>query len=155
MKETKKFFISLFISFVASALGSYFTFPSIRSWYALLNKPSFNPPNWIFGPIWTILYLMMAISFYIVWRKRNLNKITRESTLYFIQLFLNSIWSVLFFGLKKPLFAFVDIIFLWFFILFTVIFFYKKSKLAAYLLVPYLLWVSFASILNFWIVVLN
>jgi tryptophan-rich sensory protein len=131
-----------------------FTTSSIPTWYASLIKPSFNPPNWIFGPVWTTLYLLMGISLYLVWIRGA--KKNRTALIWFgSQLALNSIWSILFFGLKSPLSAFIEIIFLWITILITIIYFYKTSKPAAYLLIPYILWVSFAAVLNISIVILN
>jgi len=155
MKETKKLIISLLITFLASFIGSYSTFPAIKSWYIFLNKPSFNPPNWIFGPVWTVLYLLMAISFFLLWQKNKIKRISIQAALFFLQLSLNILWSLIFFGMKLPMLAFVDIIFLWITILLMIVYFHKKSHLAAYLQLPYLFWVSFASVLNFWIVVLN
>jgi tryptophan-rich sensory protein len=146
MNKFLKLITSLVLVYATAFFGSYFTFPSIKGWYATLIRPSFSPPNWIFGPVWTVLYLMMAISFYLIWEK---NKF------FFAQLFLNFLWSLLFFGLHQPLFAFFDIVLLWIFILLTILDFRKKSKTASFLLIPYLLWVSFASILNLSIVLLN
>ena len=127
-------------------VGSIFTVSSIPTWYAGLNKPLFSPPNWIFGPVWTLLYILMGIAAYLN------EKINR----YFItQLVLNFLWSIIFFYLHQPLLAFIEIVFLWIFILLTIKDFYKKSRPAAYLLIPYLAWVSFASILNLAVVWLN
>jgi benzodiazapine receptor len=146
--------------FSAAALGSLFTMSQIASWYATLNKPLFSPPNWIFGPVWTILYILMAIALYLVWTtnvKKKSNVIVRKNgLLYFIiQLILNSLWSIVFFGLHAPMVAFIIIIALWMFIFLTMRNFSVVSKTAGQLLVPYLTWVSFASILNFAIVALN
>lgn len=123
---------------------------SITTWYPTIEKPSFNPPNWIFAPVWTALYVMMGIAAGLVW---NLIEIKREevrSALIFfaIQLALNSLWSFLFFGLKNPLLAFIEIIILWLMIYETYNKFNKLNKIAGYLFLPYLLWVSFATILN-------
>ena len=147
MKKIWKLVISILVPFVASAIGGLFTASSVSTWYFNLVKPPFNPPNWIFGPVWTILYLLMGISLYLVW----VNKYDKAAlTVFGVQLFLNVLWSVLFFGLQKPLFSFVEIIILWISILITIIYFYRINKISAYLLVPYLLWVSFAAILNSW-----
>ena len=147
-----KFVISILVPFIASGIGGLFTASSVSTWYVELVKPSFNPPSWVFGPVWTILYLLMGISLYLVWIK----KYDQNAFTFFgIQLVLNALWSVLFFGMRNPLFAFIEIIFLWVAILITIIYFYKIKKISAYLLFPYLLWVSFAMILNFSIVYLN
>lgn len=141
---------------LAGLIGSFFTAPAISSWYVQLEKPSFNPPNWLFGPVWISLFFLMGISAYLIWEKGLADKkIKRALIIFIIQLLLNTSWSILFFGLKSPLAAFGEIIFLWLAILITVIFFYRISKIASLLLLPYLLWVSFASILNFFIWRLN
>lgn len=147
-----KLVISIIIPFFASFIGGLFTASSVSSWYLELAKPFFNPPSWIFGPVWTILYLLMGISLYLIWTSKYSKK---AFVIFGIQLFLNALWSILFFGLKNPLLAFIEIIFLWISILLTIIIFYKISKKAAYLLVPYILWVTFAAILNLSIYLLN
>ena len=150
----KKLVISLIIPFIASLIGSLFTSSEISTWYLTLTKPSFNPPNWIFGPVWTVLYLLMGISLYFIWiNKSKLKKIA--ITVFGVQLGLNALWSILFFGLKQPLLAFIEIIFLWFTILLTIIYFYRIDKKSAYLLIPYIAWVTFAAVLNFSIAMLN
>lgn len=150
-----KLIISITICLMAGVIGSIFTTPAIPGWYATLQKPSFTPPNWVFGPVWTTLFVMMGISLFLVWRQP-FNKATKSAIIVFgIQLFFNILWSIFFFGLKSPFLAFVDILFLWMAILLTIIKFYKISAIASLLLIPYLLWVSFASILNLAIVVLN
>jgi len=150
------FVISILLCFLAGGIGSFFTTPAISTWYIFLQKPSFSPPNWIFGPIWSFLYLLMGASLYIVWNKKYEKKEKKTGlTLFFTQLFLNSVWSIIFFGLKLPQFAFIEILFLWFFILLTIIYFFKISKAAGWLLVPYLLWVSLASVLNYFIATFN
>jgi translocator protein len=152
----RKFIVSIGICFAVAFLGSLFTFSSIPTWYAQLNKPFFNPPNWIFGPVWTILYFLMAISLYIVWSKNSKNKNKEDAIKIFIfQLILNLLWSLIFFGLHQPLWALITIYLLWASIYMTIKSFYKISKTSSYLLVPYILWVSFASILNLAIVLLN
>lgn len=152
MKKILKLIISIVLPFLASAIGSLFTANSVSSWYVTLIKPSFNPPSWVFGPVWTILYILMGISLYLVWIK----KFDKTAFTFFgIQLFLNALWSILFFGLKSPLFAFIEIIFLWAAILITIFYFYKINKISAYLFIPYILWVGFAAILNVSIIVLN
>ncbi len=154
MSVTKgwKLIISIIIPFLASIIGSLFTTSSVSTWYVELIKPSFNPPSWVFGPVWTTLYLLMGISLYLVWT----TKFDRKAfTVFGIQLFLNALWSVLFFGLRNPLLAFIEIILLWIAIIATIILFYRINKKAAYLLIPYILWVSFAAILNLSLYLLN
>jgi translocator protein len=144
---------SLFICLMAGVIGSTFSVESIPTWYAALNKPIFNPPGWIFGPVWTTLYIMMGIAFYIIWQSEDEN---RPAIMVFIaQLILNALWSVIFFGMKMPLLAFVCIVFLWLLIAASIYLFYKISKIAGLLLVPYILWVSFATVLNLFIWKLN
>jgi len=149
-----KLIAAIIITQLAGIIGSFFTVSSVIIWYVTLNKPFFNPPSWLFGPVWIILYLMMGVALYIVWNNRT-KKSNTALTLFGIQLVLNSLWSILFFGLKNPLLAFIEIIILWVLILFTIIYFKKESKTAAYLLIPYILWVSFAAILNLAIFLLN
>ena len=145
----------LLITFLAAFIGNFFTIPNIQDWYASLNKPSFNPPNWLFGPAWTVLYVLMAVSVFLVWQKKENPQRGKALTIYFVQLALNALWSIIFFGLHNLGLAFVEIIFLWFFILLTLVNFYKVKKLAGILFMPYLLWVSFAALLNFAVWQLN
>jgi len=146
---------SIIICQLAGIIGSIFTVNSIPTWYATLIKPDFNPPGWVFGPVWITLYLMMGISLYLVWKQDNFAGKNKLLTIFFIQLFLNAIWSIIFFGLKSPGWAFADIMFLWLFILLTIVVFFKTSRTASILLIPYLMWVSFASVLNYFIWRLN
>ncbi|MBW2978365.1 tryptophan-rich sensory protein [Candidatus Woesearchaeota archaeon] len=152
MKKIWKLVISLLLPFLASAVGGFFTSSSVSTWYVGLVKPSFNPPNWVFGPVWTVLYLFMGIALYLVWTKKYDKK---AFTAFGVQLSLNVLWSLFFFGMKLPLLAFIEIISLWIAILVTIMYFYRIKKASAYLLVPYLLWVSFAAVLNFFIFYLN
>src|SRR3990167_10409626 len=148
--------LSLLIPLTTGFLGALVTTPAIPTWYATLQKPVFTPPNWLFGPAWTTLYIFMGISLYLVWRKWMQHPLVPRSLLLFgIQLIMNLGWSIVFFGLKSPLFAFVHIIILWCFIILTIISFFKISRVAGLLLIPYLLWVTYASILNGSIVFLN
>ena len=151
-----KLVVTLVIPFLAAAVGSVFTSPSIPTWYAGLVKPAFSPPNWLFGPVWTILYLLMGISLYMIW-SRGLKKkgVKVAMYLFLAQLALNSLWSILFFGLQSPMLAFGEIVVLWIFILATILKFYPISRNAGLLLVPYILWVSFAAFLNLNILLLN
>lgn len=151
-----KLITSILICQAAGITGSLFTSPAIPTWYAALQKPSLNPPNWLFAPVWTLLFLLMGISFYLIWDKGLKNKKVRISIFIFgVQLILNILWSFLFFGLKSPFPAFIEIIILWFAILASIVSFYKISKVAGLLLLPYIFWVSFAAILNFFIWQLN
>ncbi|MFC1511198.1 TspO/MBR family protein [Candidatus Margulisiibacteriota bacterium] len=153
--KTIKLLISLAVVFLAGFIGQIYTMPSIPTWYATLNKPFFNPPNWIFGPVWTSLYVLMAVAAWLVWQK-DWSRAVKIALGFFIgQLALNSLWSIIFFGLHLPLWAFIEIIVLWLAILLTIFKFKALSQPAAWLLVPYILWVSFAAVLNLMIVVLN
>ncbi|MFA5382405.1 MAG: TspO/MBR family protein [Candidatus Micrarchaeia archaeon] len=146
----------IFLCLLAGIIGSFFTASNIPTWYEGLNKPSFNPPNWLFGPVWTALYILMGISAYLIYSKGLKKKeIKFALSIFGIQLILNTLWSILFFGFKSPIFGLICILFLWVFILFTIKLFYKIDKKAAYLLIPYILWVSFATILNYFILILN
>lgn len=137
-------------------LGSFFTFSQIPTWYLHLNKPFFSPPNYLFGPAWTTLYALMGISIFLVLEgKLKAGQKQYLPAIFSLQLFLNFLWSVIFFGMHQPLVAFIEILFLWASILLLVIRFYKFSKPASYLLIPYLLWVSFAAILNLSVAILN
>ena len=155
MKSTFKLIISVLIPLIIGFLGSFFTASSVDSWYTTINKPSFNPPGWIFAPVWTTLYILIGVSFYSVWMKNFGEERKKVIIVYSMQLLLNLLWSVLFFGLRSPLLGLIDIIILIAFIIANTIIFYKISKTAGYLLIPYLLWVSFASVLNFSIFLLN
>ena len=156
IKNPKLLFISIFISQLAGFIGAFFTTPAIPGWYAQLAKPSFNPPSWVFGPVWTTLYTLMGISLYLVWSKGYQKKKIKEPVqLFFIHLIFNSLWSIVFFGLQNLGMAFVIIIVLWTMIACLIRKFWKINKTASYLLIPYLAWVSFASLLNFSIWLLN
>ncbi len=148
--------VSVVVCLLAGFIGSFFTSSSIPTWYAGVSKPAFNPPNWVFAPVWTALFILMGISLYLVWNKGlQVNAVKIAVAVFAIQLILNVLWSVLFFGLKSPLYAFIEIIILWLSILFTIVLFFRISRTAGYLLVPYILWVSFAALLNFSIWRLN
>lgn len=156
IKNITKLVSSIVICQLAGIIGSFFTFPSITTWYAALEKPSFNPPNWVFSPVWITLFILMGVSLYLVWSEGIKTKYVKMAlTLFGIQLSLNILWSIIFFGLKSPFFAFIEIVILWVAILATIFKFSKISRTAAYLLIPYLLWVSFAAVLNFSIWVIN
>jgi translocator protein len=154
MNRKVKLVISITICQFIGVLGSIFTASSLTSWYATLVKPNFSPPGWIFGPVWVTLYLLMGISIFLIWTNRAKNN--KKSLIAFgIQLFLNALWSFLFFGLKSPLYGLIDILFLIAGIAFTILFSYRISVLAALLLIPYLAWVCFAAVLNYNIFLLN
>ncbi len=155
--------IAIGVSELAGVIGSVFTISAIPTWYAGLVKPALNPPGWVFGPAWTTLYALMGVSLFLVW-KHHSNILENMRMLriwkigiaaFFVQLFLNTLWSIIFFGLHSPGWALVDIVALWLAIVWTIAVFYKISKPSAYLLVPYLLWVSFAAYLNYSIRALN
>ena len=151
-----KFIVCLALTFSAAFLGALSTRSAISDWYANLNKPFFTPPDWLFGPVWTLLYLLMALSAFLVWQKGLETPIVRIAlALYLLQLILNGLWTPLFFGLKMPLVAFIEIILLWIAIVFTIVASARVSMAAALLLLPYIIWTSFAAALNFSIWLLN
>ena len=141
--------------FAVSAAGALVTRGPVLQWYPSLLKPAWNPPNWVFGPVWTVLYLMMAISAWLVWRRRGFKEGAAALGISAFQLALNAAWSPLFFGLRNPLAGLLVIIPLWAVILATMIAFWRISRLAGALLAPYWLWVGFAAALNFAIWRLN
>ncbi len=147
-----KLITAIVVSEAAGIVGSIFTVRAIPEWYATLAKPSFNPPSWLFGPVWTTLYLLMGISAFLVWKKISERSLARDVKIalavFGAQLVMNTLWSIVFFGLHSPAWAFVVIIALWVTIVWTMIAFYKISHPAMYLLVPYIAWVSFAGVLN-------
>ncbi len=158
MPDLIKLIIAIVICEGAGFIGAFFTTPAISSWFVTLNKPFFSPPNWVFGPVWTLLYLLMGISLYLIWKITDSKKakLKKEALLvFFSQLILNILWSVVFFGAHSPILGLLVIIGLWLLIFRTIQLFSKLSKLSAQLLYPYLVWVSFASILNLSIVLLN
>ena len=155
-KNIFKFVISILAPQLAGGIGSIFTSNSISGWYTKLIRPELAPPNWVFGPVWTTLFLLMGISAFLVWKNGVDKKEVKVALgVFLIQLILNTTWSILFFGLQNPALAFAEIIVLWLFIGLNILKFYKISKLAGWLLVPYLLWVSFASYLNYAFWMLN
>jgi len=142
------------VSLSAGAIGGIFTSSAIPTWYANLAKPDFNPPNWLFGPAWTVLYILMGIALYLVWTSSKEDK-KFAYVAFCVQLVLNALWSIIFFGAHEFGWAFLEIAILWLAILTTIIAFYRVSKPAAYLLIPYILWVTFAAILNYGVWKLN
>jgi len=152
--------IALFIVACESAgiLGSLFTIQSIPTWYATLIKPPFTPPSWLFAPVWTILYALMGISAFLIWEKKQGAQKPRASAalnMFSLQLVLNALWSIVFFGLRSPLLGLLIILFMLFAIILTMWRFYFIDRRAFWLMVPYILWVSFATLLNFYIFALN
>lgn len=179
MKQTIALILFVLLCLAVGAVGSLFTAEAITIWYSTLIKPPLNPPNWIFGPVWTILYVLMGISLFLVWKNgwkvRNpllaykrkawnrwserfwVGNLQKQNIIavFSVQLVLNALWSYLFFGLHHPGLAFFEILALWFAIIYTIINFYRVSKLAAWLLVPYILWTTFAIYLNYSIWIQN
>ena len=150
----KKLLISVITCLSAGIFGSIFTTTAVRDWYPTLAKPWFTPPNWVFSPVWITLYILMGISLYLVWEK-GLQKNKDAIGIFGVQLFLNALWSYLFFGLQSPLYGLIGILVLWFAIALTMYYFFKISKKAGLLLVPYIVWVTIATFLNYYILLLN
>ncbi|MHC4749769.1 MAG: TspO/MBR family protein [Planctomycetota bacterium] len=149
MKKLSKLACSVFVCLLAGFLGSFATMDSVNTWYGDLSRPSFTPPDWVFGVVWPILYVMMGISAFLIWNKGIGNKQARLALgLFVLQLVLNGLWTPIFFGLHMVGLALAEIILLWVTILATILAFWRISKTAAYLLIPYILWVSFAIGLN-------
>lgn len=140
--------IAILVPLLVGFVSGFATASSVDGWYATIVKPSFNPPNWIFAPVWTTLYILMGIASYLVWKQPATTQRNNALRLYGVQLFLNFWWSMLFFGLQSPGWAMIEIILLLASILATMLAFRKQSVLASWLLLPYLLWVSFATALN-------
>jgi tryptophan-rich sensory protein len=155
MKDLTKLVVSITLCQLAGFLGSLFTTPAIPTWYQTLHKPPFTPPNWIFSPVWISLFILMGISLFYVWRRPGHPQLKKALIFFFVQLILNVLWSLAFFGLRSPLLGLIDIALLWIAILFTILTFFQVSKFAGVLLLPYLLWVSFATPLNFSLWILN
>ena len=151
-----KLFISILIPLLVGAIAGFFTSSGVNGWYATANKPWFNPPNWIFAPVWTLLYILMGIAFYIIWKAEVNEKVKQTAIILFIvQLSLNFFWSLIFFKLQQPGWAIAEIMLMWVAIFFTILWFGKISSFAAWLMIPYICWVSFASVLNYAIWKLN
>ncbi len=151
-----KLAVAIIVTQLAGIIGSLFTFSAIPTWYATLTKPALNPPSWVFGPVWTTLYVLMGVSAFLIWQKGWQRKDVKVAlSVYGIQLILNALWSIVFFGMQSPGLALVNIALLFISIVLTMVLFYKLSRPAMYLLIPYILWVSFASYLNYAIYALN
>ncbi len=156
MNNTLKLIIAIAVCELAGIIGSVFTFSEIPNWYAGLIKPAVNPPSWIFGPVWTTLYALMGIAAFLIWKKGWDRADVRKALYAFgFQLVLNSLWSIVFFGMHQAGWAFVNLVAMWLAIAWTMALFYKISKPAMWLLLPYILWVSFAGYLNYSIWILN
>jgi len=156
MRDSVKLVVSLAIPQVVGITGALATAGGVRDWYPTLVKPGFTPPGWVFGPAWTLLYLLMGVALWLVWREAGRNERARPALFAFtVQLILNGLWSFVFFGLRMPGAALAEILLLWAAILFTMARFREVSRLATLLLVPYWLWVSFATVLNASIWLLN
>ena len=156
-----KLVITITVSEMAGVIGAFFTTPSVAGWYANLIKPALNPPAWVFGPVWTTLFALMGIAAFLVWSSYTEASEDKKKgvkialALFGVQLVMNTLWSIIFFGLHSPGGALIEIVFLWLAILATIIAFAKISKPAAWLLSPYIFWVSFAAYLNYTIWMLN
>lgn len=156
MKNAIKLVISIIGCELVGLLGTPFTLAAIPTWYTTLNKPFFAPPNWIFGPVWTILYFLMGVSFYLIWKQGWHKQAIKTAIWFFLaQLMVNFVWSPIFFGLQSPPAGLIVIVTLGVLIVITMKNFFPLSRTASYLLIPYLLWVSFATALNAAILVLN
>ena len=156
MANALRFLISVTLPLLVGGLSGFTTARGVQEWYPSLAKPPFNPPSWVFGPVWTLLYIMMGVAAYLVWQKGWENEIVRVAlALYLVQLILNGLWSILFFGMQSPSLAFAEIILLWLAIAATVVWFWRVSPAAGILLLPYEAWVSFAALLNGSLWILN
>jgi len=149
INNTFKLIIAIVVSELAGIIGSLFTAPSIAGWYSTLVKPALNPPAWVFAPVWTTLFAMMGVALFLIWKNQTTIKKNMAYRFFFAQLILNTLWSIIFFSQHNIGGALIEIIVLWLAILAAIIFFYKISKTAAWLLVPYIAWVSFAMYLNY------
>lgn len=159
MKERSEFnplklMTSLIIMLLAGIVGAIFNSNSSMEWYATLQKSTLNPPGIVFSYVWTLIYILMAISLYLVWNSEDKNK-KPAMVIFFIHFALNVGWNAIFFGLKLPILAFIEMIILWISIAITILVFKTINKTSAYLLIPYIIWVSFALILNFAVIILN
>lgn len=151
-----KLIVSVAVCELAGVVGALFTTSKIPTWYAALNKPSFNPPNWLFGPVWTLLYLLMGVAAYVIWQQGfDHSSVKRALAIFLVQLMLNVLWSFIFFGLESLLGGLVVIILLWGAIFLTISLFLRQSRMAGWLLIPYIAWVTFATVLNAAIFALN
>jgi tryptophan-rich sensory protein len=156
IRSIPKFIASILFCVIVGSLGSLVTITGPGSWYASLEKPFFTPPNWLFAPVWITLFVLMGIALYLVWQSGVQRREVRLALAVFgVQFALNVLWSFLFFGLESPLLGLVDIVLLWVMIAVTIVLFYRVEKPAGFLLVPYIIWVSIATALNYAVYVLN
>jgi translocator protein len=160
MKKTFQLILSILVCQLAGIIGSVFTANSVTTWYTTLNKPFFNPPGWVFGPVWITLYTLMGITLFLIWQKyqssrKKKKQIKKALVLFLVHLVFNALWSVIFFGLQQIWLAYICILILWLMIVLSMFWFYRINKYAMHLLIPYLVWVSFATVLNFTLGVLN
>ena len=155
-RDILKLVVSILACQCAGFIGSIFTMPAIPTWYETLAKPSFTPPSWLFAPAWVTLYVLMGVAAFLIWRKGlDIKNVKSALIIFLVQLVLNALWSAIFFGAKSLIGGAVVIVLLWIAILFTILRFFKISAAAGGLLIPYILWVSFASVLNISILALN
>ena len=154
-KDVIKLIVSIAVPLLAGGVGAVVTTPAISTWYVTLNKPWFTPPGWLFGPVWTLLYILMGLALFLVWRSPKSRTRDIGIALFAVQLAVNVFWSFAFFGLENTLYGVLTIIPLWVLIAATIFQFYKVSKGAAFLMVPYILWVSIATALNTAVYLLN
>lgn len=153
--DITKLIIAILIPLALGAIAGRFTSQAVPEWYSTLNRPSFSPPNWIFGPVWTVLYILLGTTLFLIWKQTPSKERNNALWIFSIQMFLNFIWSFVFFYFNQIGLALIVIILLWICILFMLISFYKIKPWAAYLNIPYLLWVTFASVLNSAFYILN
>lgn len=154
--QWNKLGLSMLVSFLPGIIGSLFMMGTIDTWYATLNKPWFTPPNWLFAPVWTMLYVLMGVSLYLVWTKKASSEVKSDAYFYFFaQLAFNGLWTPVFFYIQVPVIGLLIILLLYGLVIMTMITFYKTSKKAAYLLIPYIVWLTIATLLNYFIIILN
>lgn len=146
--HTIKLLVSIILPLSLGAIAGMFSAQSVPEWFSTLNKPSFNPPSWIFGPVWTTLYILMGISLFLVWKQNVSKERNRAMMVFIVQLLLNFVWSFIFFYFNMIGFALIEIILLWINLVIMLVLFYRIKPVAAYINIPYLLWVTFATILN-------
>lgn len=146
--QMMKLVASILLPLAVGGIAGIFTAEAIPGWYATLNQPSFNPPNWVFGPVWTTLYTIMGISLFLIWKRDSSIQRNQAILIFLVQLFLNFCWSFFFFYFKMIGIALIDIIALWIMIILMLVHFYKLKPVAAYINIPYLMWVTFATALN-------
>jgi len=156
IKSYPRLIFSIILIEIIGSIGAIATTPAIPGWYASIAKPFFTPPSWVFGPVWTTLFFLMGFALYLIWQEgMNKKPVKCAVKIFSIQMFLNVLWSFLFFGMQNPLLGLIEIVILWIVILITIIKFYKVSKPAAYMMIPYICWVTIATALNLAVWILN